>query len=172
MQRNNQVVVGWITSEGRNELYSGSKQDNLMLVFALAPDRKTDRSERIEMIALYQLSRTGDKMKAYNKEYLSGKNKLGLMQLRSADGEIIFSTITDQEMLSRPTYTYVKTPVTLDEDTWYIESYIPTKELTSEFWKTAKYVLLVAIGMLLLVGYCSRYFIRSIVAPIEKLIQD
>lgn len=169
LQRNNQVVVGWITSEGRNELYSGSKQDNLMLVFALAPDRKTDRSERIEMIALYQLSRTGDKMKAYNKEYLNGKNKLGLMQLRSADGEIIFSTITDQEMLLRPTYTYVKTPVTLYEDTWYIESYIPTKELTSEFWKTAKYVLLVAIGMLLLVGYCSRYFIRSIVAPIEKI---
>lgn len=169
LQGNNQVIVGWITSERRNELYSGSKQDHLILVFALAPDRKTDRSERIEVIALYQVSRTGDKMKNYNKEYLSGKNKLGFMQLCSADGEVIFSTMTDQETLLKPTYTCVQTPVKLYGDTWYIESYIPTKELTSEFWKTAKYVLLVAIGMLLLVGYCSRYFIRSMVAPIEKI---
>lgn len=66
-------------------------------------------------------------------------------------------------------YTCVKTPLELNDNVWYIESYIKTKDLTVEYWNSAILVLFAAIAVLMFAGYYSRYFLRSIVKPVEEM---
>lgn len=64
--------------------------------------------------------------------------------IKGEDGEIIFTTVDDRDFLSKE-YTCVKTPARFGNTTWYVESYIKTTELTEEFWKIAKMILLIAV---------------------------
>ena len=50
-----------------------------------------------------------------------------------------------------------------------MESYIKTRDLTIEFWNSAVLVLMAAVAVLLFAGYYSRYFLRSIVTPVEEI---
>lgn len=170
LQKSNTVCLGSYDTESLNDLYVGGKKDLLILVFALAPDVTTDRSQKIEMVVFYQSTDAAERIREYNHNYLAGKNKLGITQIRDSKGDLVFSTMGDGESgISGPGYTCVKTPLELSDTVWYMESYIKTRDLTMEFWNRAVLVLLAAIAVLSFAGYYSRYFLRSIVKPVEEI---
>ena len=122
------------------------------------------------MVVFYQSTDAADRIKEYNRNYLEGKNKLGITQIRDSGGNLVFSTLDQGEIdFSGKKYTCVKTPLELKDTVWYLESYIETRDLTLEYWNRAVLVLLAAVLILLLAGYYSRYFLRSIVNPVEEI---
>lgn len=168
LQMKNQVVAGTQFVRENGEAYIGSRGKTLLLTFAFAPDRTTDRSEKLEMLVLYYDTDVADRMTAYNKNYLAGKNNLGLMQLVDADGNLLFST--DGMLLEgKPGYTCIVTPIEVNDTIWYLESFIKTGALTAEFRQIGLVVLLVALCVLAFAGYFSRNLIKSIVTPIEEI---
>ncbi len=168
LKKENTVNIGFYDTKSTNDLYMGNKKDSLILVFALAPDVTTDRSQKIEMVMYYQSTGAAERIKSNNQAYLGGKNKLGISQITGTQGELVFST---QEEGNYPLdeYICIKTPIRFNNTTWYIENYIKPSELTADFWNTALFVLGAAILILLLSGYYSRYFLRSIIKPIEEI---
>lgn len=167
LEEKNIVQIGYYDTKSTNDLYMGSKKDSLILVFALAPDVTTDRSQSIEMVMYYQSTRAAERIKSYNKGYKSGKNKLGISRIIDTEGNVVFSTY--EEDFSSNIYTCVKTPIKFNNATWYIENYIKTSQLTADFWNTAIIVLGAAILVLAMAGYFSSYFLRSIIKPIEEI---
>lgn len=168
LEKKNTVCIGYFDTASTNDVYRGSKKDALILVFALAPDVMTDRSQRVEMVMYYQTTGAAERIRNYNKAYLAGKNKLGIIQIKDADGEIVFSTQKDKDF-SAEQYRCIKSPVKFNNALWYVESYIRDYELTADFWDTALVVLGAAVLILLLAGYYSTYLLRSIVKPIEEI---
>ncbi len=170
LEKSNTVCLGSYDTVSSSDLYVGGKKDLLILVFALAPDVSTDRSQKIEMVVFYQSTDAADRIKEYNRNCLEGKNKLGITQIRDSGGNLVFSTL-DQGEIDFPgkKYTCVKTPLELKDTVWYLESYIETRDLTLEYWNRAVLVLFAAVLILLLAGYYSRYFLRSIVNPVEEI---
>ncbi len=168
LKRSNVVCLGSYDTEAVNDLYMGGKKDALILVFALAPDVRTDRSQKIEMVTFYQSTGAADRIREYNRNYLDGKNSLGITRIRDQEGTLIFSTQEDEIFLGKG-FTWVRTPMELNDTVWYLESCIETKDLTLGFWRTALLVLVAAVLILALAGFYSRYFLRSIVRPVEEI---
>lgn len=168
LQKKNQVILGTYFVKESGEGFVGSGKRTLLLTLAFAPDRTTDRSEKIEMIVLYYDTDAVDKLKEYNRSYLSGKNNLGIMQLVDAEGNLLFSS--DGTCLEeQPGYTCIITPVETGTETWYLESFIKTTALTAEFRQIGAVVLVVAALVLAFAGYFSRTLIKGIVTPIEEI---
>ncbi|WP_029504879.1 helix-turn-helix domain-containing protein [Lachnoclostridium phytofermentans] len=165
----NTVCVGSYDTTSANDLYTGGRKDLLILVFALAPDVTTDRSQKIEMVTFFQATGASDRIKRYNLSYQQGENKLGITQITSSEG-VVFSTQDEDGITEKKKdYTKVVSPLKFNDTTWYIESYIKTSVLTEDYWDSAFIVLSVAVFVLLLSGYYSRYFLRSIVKPVEEI---
>ncbi|SHF58657.1 AraC-type DNA-binding protein [Lactonifactor longoviformis DSM 17459] len=171
LKSKNNIVIGTYDTRDMNDLFLGGNRDMLILIFALSPDIKTDRSQKIEMIILYQSSNVADRIKANNKKYRQGKNKLGITQIRDSGGNLIYSTEDSKDYSGLPGYTCIKTPVTFRDTVWYIENYVRPGELSGDFRKTALLVLGVAVMVLLFASYFSRYFLRGIVKPVEAVNQ-
>lgn len=185
LQTPNSVRIGSYDTTALNDLFSGGKKDMFILVFALAPDVTTDRSEKIEMVTFYQSAGVADRIKTYNRNYLNADNKLGMTRIVDENGRILFSTmeetgeetgITGLPMEEaeaadgqREGYTTVRTPIELENAVWYIESTIQTRELTADYWGKAVFMLGAAVVILLLAGYYSGYFIKNIVKPVEEI---
>ena len=60
LEHSNTVCVGSYDTISANDLYNGGRKDLLILVFALAPDVSTDRSQKIEMVTFYQVTSASD----------------------------------------------------------------------------------------------------------------
>lgn len=166
----NSVCVGSYRTEAPNDLYVGGRKDLLILVFALSPDVTTDRSQKIEMVTFYQVTGAGDTIREYNQGYRKGNNKLGITLITGPDGEVIFSTQEeDKTAFPERGYTCVRTPISFNNTTWYIESYIKTAELTEDFWKTAELILAIAILIFVMAGSYTTYFLKRIVKPVEEI---
>lgn len=168
LKTKNRVVLGTHFIKENEEGFVGSRKGTLLLNFAFSPDRTTDRSEKIEMIVLYYDTDAVDKLKEYNKSYLSGKNNLGIMQLVDAEGNLLFSS-EGTCLEAQPGYTCIITPVETGTETWYLESFIKTTALTAEFLQIGALILVVALLVLAFAGYFSRTLIKGIVTPIEEI---
>lgn len=168
LEKRNVVCVGSYHTQAANDLYVGGRKDLLILVFALSPDVTTDRSQKIEMVTFYQLTGAGDTIREYNQSYLQGNNKLGITRITDSEGEVIFATHEDMSSFGNA-YTCVRTPISFNNTTWYIESYIKTTELTEDFWKVARLIFAIAILIFVMAGYYSAYFLKRIVKPIEEI---
>lgn len=169
LETKNTVCVGSYDTAAMNDLFTGGKKDLLILVFALAPDVKTDRSQKIEMVTFYQSTDAADRIRMNNLNYLDGKNNLGITQVTNEAGELIFSTQDTEFTGDLSEYTLIRSPLRLHDTVWYIENYIRTPELMKEYWNLAIGILAAAVVILSLAGYYSRYFLRSIVRPIEEI---
>lgn len=170
LKQPNTVRVGAYDTNSANELYTGGKKDMLILVFALAPNVTTDRSQKIEMVAFYQSTKAAERIKRYNQNYINGENKLGITQISNVNGDLIYSTQDDYDIDSgKKEYTCVTSTLEFNNTTWFINSYIKTSELTADYWRSAFLVLGTATLVLLFSGYYSRYFLKSIVKPIEEI---
>ncbi len=168
LQDKNQVYVGSYNIKEKNEAFIASKGRSMLLVFALAPDRTTDRNEKIEMVVIYYATDIADKIVSYNKDYLNGKNSLGIMQIVDEEGNLLFSSSGEQVVESKQ-YTCIRTSIDVNNALWYVESYIQTGALTGEFWQIAGVILAVAVCVLAFAGYFSRYLLKGIVSPIEEI---
>lgn len=168
LEKKNRVSLGYYNTKYTNDLYMGSKKDSLVLIYALAPDVTTDRTQKIEMVMYYQATSASDRIKVNNQAYLAGKNKLGITQIKDSEGELVYSIQNELDYTSHE-YSCIRTPIYFNNTTWYIENYIKTSDLTADFWNTAFLVLGAAILVLLLSGYYSQYFLRSIIKPIEEI---
>ena len=120
------------------------------------------------MVEMYQSSKIADQIKNNNRAYLSGKNRLGIVQVTDQSGKVIFST-GKQQKSGEKGITCIRTPVKIYDDTWYIENYVKSRLLTEEFWQLSMILLTVMVVLFLLIAYYSRYFVRSIVEPIEEV---
>lgn len=170
LEHRNAVCIGSYDTEKMNDLYQGGKKDLLILVFALAPDVTTDRSQKIEMVVFYQSTDAADRIKEYNRNYLLGRNKFGIARIRDESGEVIFATTEEEGLdLTDRKYTCITTPFTWNDTCWYLENYIETKDLTKEYWDQAILVLAAAALILVLAAYYSGYFLTSIVKPIGEI---
>lgn len=168
LQNLNSVKIGSYQTRKASDLYLGGSRDQLVLIYALSPNSMIDRSQSVEMVVLYQTSDAGNAIRNYNRNYIRGNNKLGIMQIVGENGEAIYKTEEIAVKAARG-YTCVRTPIELENATWYIESYIRTAELMQDFVKIALVILLVAVLIFTLVGYFAGYFIRQIVNPIGEL---
>lgn len=168
LERKNQVVTGAYLVRENGEAYIGSRGMTLLLAFALSPDRTTDRSEKLEMIVLYYDTDVAKRLKSYNQKFVAGENNLGLMQLVDENGALLFSP-DGVRLEQSPGTTCIVTPVEVGDCTWYLQSFIKTSALTAQFRQIAGMVLAVAVCILALAGYFSRYLLRSIVSPIEEI---
>jgi len=119
-------------------------------------------------VTFYQSTGAADRIREYNRNYLNGKNRLGITRIRDQEGNLVFSTQEDGEYTGRG-YTCVRTPLELNDTIWYVESDIRTRDLTRGYWHTALLVLVAAVMILSMAGYYSRYFLRSIVRPAEEI---
>lgn len=169
LKNKNQVYIGSYDTKGGGDLYIGGGKDILILVFAFAPDHRTDKYEKVEMVELYQASRISDRVKENNHRYENGKNHLGMIQIVNEAGECIYSTSDENTFQQEKGVICIRSEVELPGNTWYIENYVRSGELTASYWKTAAAVLAVAVIVLLLMGYYSRFFLKSIVKPIEEV---
>lgn len=168
LQNLNSVKIGSYQTRKASDLYLGGSRDYLVLIYALSPNSMIDRSQSVEMVVLYQTSDAGNAIRNYNRNYIRGNNKLGIMQIVGENGEAIYKTEEIAVKAARG-YTCVRTPIELENATWYIESYIRTAELMQDFVKIALVILLVAVLIFTLAGYFAGYFIRQIVNPIGEL---
>ncbi len=172
MKNPNTVELGAYQNQKINDLYSGGMRDMLILIFALAPDVSTDRSQTIEMVTLFQSTGAAERIKKYNNSFLKRENKLGLTRIVDSLGTSVFNvnnSYWEEAHKQMDKYTVVKTPVYLNGTTWYIESLIETMELTTEFWKQAIWVLASA-GIILMFGAIYfGIFMKRIIQPIEAI---
>ena len=168
LQNLNSVKIGSYQTRKASDLYLGGSRDQLVLIYALSPNSMIDRSQSVEMVVLYQTSDAGNAIRNYNRNYIRENNKLGIMQIVDENGEAIYKTEEIAVKAARG-YTCVRTPIELENVTWYIESYIRTAELMQDFVKIALVILLVAALIFTLAGYFAGYFIRQIVNPIGEL---
>ena len=168
LQNLNSVKIGSYQTRKASDLYLGGSRDQLVLIYALSPNSMIDRSQSVEMVVLYQTSDAGNAIRNYNRNYIRGNNKLGIMQIVGENGEAIYKTEEIAVKAARG-YTCVRTPIELENATWYIESYIRTAELMQDFVKIALVILLVAVLIFTLARYFAGYFIRQIVNPIGEL---
>lgn len=165
----NHVYIGSYDTKSSGDLYIGGGKDIFVLVFALAPDRFTDKYEKIEMVELYQTSRISQRIRENNKNYLNGKNKLGITRIVDENGACIYTTVENEIENKLLGYECIRTKVELPGNNWVIENYVKSSELTSTYWKTAGMVLTVVVVVLLLMAYYSRFFLFNIVKPIEEV---
>ena len=164
----NSVKIGSYQTIGASDLYLGGGKDQLVLIYALSPNVMIDRSQSVEMVVLYQTTDAGNSIRNYNRNYNRKNNNLGIMQIVDENGTPIFRT-EEAEIQNTFGYTCVRTPLELENATWYIESHIKTSELMQDFLKIAEIILLVAALIFALAGYFAGYFIRQIVNPIAEL---
>lgn len=95
LKESNRVCIGIYDTDAVNDLIVGGKKDMMILSYSLSPDISLDRSQKLEMITLYQSSREADRIKKCNREYLQGKNKLGITRITDEAGKTLFSTVEE-----------------------------------------------------------------------------
>lgn len=164
----NSVKIGSYQTTGASDLYQGGGKDQLVLIYALAPNVMIDRSQSVEMVVLYQTTDAGSTIRNLNRDYNRRENKFGIMQLVGENGQVIFRT-DDTAWEEQTGYTCVSTPIALENTEWYLKSYIKTTELMLDFTRIAVMILLIAALIFAFAGYFAGYFIRKIVNPIEEL---
>lgn len=171
LKQKDQVYVGSFETTSSGDLFVGGKKGMFILAAVLSPDINTDKSGKIEMVELYQASGVADRIRMNNKDYLNGKNCLGMVQITDEIGNCLFATVKETNKWEDQGYICIKTPMKVYDTTWYIESYVKPEELTEEFQRVGMTLFAIAFIILIFLSYFSSYFIKSIVKPIEEVNQ-
>ena len=163
----NQVYVGSYNVGGKNELFLGGERNALILIYAISPDNKIDRQGKVEMVCAYQNSKVANRIKRQNADYLNKKNTLGITRIVDQEGNYIYA---DNNVVDIATGKIsVRTPLAVNNSTWYVESFVNNGELTRDFMFSAMVAMVAAIAILLLAAYFSRFFINGIVRPVDNI---
>ncbi|WP_028975303.1 helix-turn-helix domain-containing protein [Spirochaeta cellobiosiphila] len=163
----NKVYVG--SSNKNQEVYQGAGKSALILVAALQPDVLTDRSEKISLITMYDLSEISKLIHRYDSEeqgytiITSGENQDQLVYAGKIDSQLLNGYLGK---LSLPGYTISKTPINLKDKHLNIITITKTASLTKHFNVISTIILSVILVILLLFTVFSRMFLQNIVHPI------
>ena len=169
MSAPNRVVVGsYDTNEV--ELYTGGARDSLVLVAALSPDVSLDRLQKIEMMSFFQVTGASDKIKSYNAGYRQKKNRIGYTRIVDGSGKVVYQPSDIPEgAFGSEGLTRVATPLTVYGNDWYVDSYVRTSALTSDYWTVAGLLLMALTVVLILFASFSRYFLKRIIQPVQQM---
>lgn len=163
----NKVYVGSYNIGEKNPLYQNGERNTLILVYALSPDNLIDREGKVGMICAYQVSKAAERIKKQNAEYLGKETVLGITRIIDQNGRVVYE---DQSTAKVPKGSIdVKTPFTVNDQKWYVQSFVGSAELTRDFSISALVALLAAVLILLLAAYFSRFFLSGIVRPVENM---
>ncbi len=172
--KSNLVHVG-SSNAGRN-IYVGSASNSLLLACAFKPDILSDRSERIDMIALFELSDVAKIIQKYDNAYLSKENNVGfsaILKQGEQGPRVIFSDKVSQELLDSyltgnplKDHTYIVTPFMVGPSELSVLSIVKTNRLAGRFISIAISLVLVILVILFLFAIFSQMFLHTIINPI------
>lgn len=176
-QHPNIVGVGGFNTDQYHNIYTGSAGGALMLVAGFVPDVRADRSERIGLITLYELSTISRIIQRNDEAYLAGKNSLGCTALvDKTSGAVQYASEIDRDLLrsalsgSIPAgYTFLTSPVSFPGADWELATLVRTGDLTRDFNTVALVIVLVVFAILLFFFLFSLFFLKNIINPIARM---
>lgn len=176
-QNPNIVSIGSYNTDTYNNIYLGSVGGELMLVAGIVPDVRTDRSELIEFVALFELSECSRVIQRYDNAYLAGENSIGLTALVDrSDGQPLYMSKMETSLLDGylsgivPVgYTGISTPVGILGNDWEVVTIVKTSDLTKDYNAVSLAIVLVICAILALFLLFSRYFLKDIINPIAQM---
>lgn len=186
LSEKNMVKVGSYDTQENRMTYSRLKRRDFIIVTALSPDYTSDRSSKIEMIALFSSVQAGEMIRNYNRKQESTTVVLdeagGVLygdfeksdmdeivpQFRGSENGIYDKKI-DVQGKGRRGYTFVVSEV--PGSGWQVATYVETASLTEDFLRITAIVMLVLIVLMILFYFFSSYFLRNIVVPVQTMVE-
>lgn len=176
--RNNEVYTGVCSTNDFN-IYSGQRKKELILISGFFPDVKTDRSEQLALVSLFELSDCSRIISYYNRSYADDKNPVGLTSIilknRNA-ARVVYSDRPDEEIITNAAagilprnYTCITTPVGGLISGLSVMTVIRTSQLTKNFTAIAVCIIAVILLVFFLFILYSRIFLRNIINPIMNM---
>lgn len=190
LQNKNTVSIGTYDTSTGQLTYSRQGQWEFILVAALSPDSIVDRSEKIEMTAVFYRSDIGKLIQKYQREAGTGMTVLvdenNEIMYQGHKGEQSAWYLDQADHLEPGTfqkkiwpceenqkkqldYTYVISEIA--PYGWKIVNMIPTREMTKQLDQVVMILFGVIMGLFLLFYLFSRFFLRNILAPVHDVVE-
>lgn len=190
LQNKNTVSIGTYDTSTGQLTYSRQGQWEFILVAALSPDSIVDRSEKIEMTAVFYRSDIGKLIQKYQREAGTGMTVLVdendeilyqghkgeqsawyLDQAKNLNPGTFQTKVWpwEENEKKRMDYTYVISEIA--PYGWKIVNMIPTRELTKQLDQVVLILFGVIMGLFLLFYLFSRFFLRNILAPVHNVVE-
>ncbi len=175
--QNNLIALSGINSSQSRLLYTGARNNNLLLLAVLKPESNIDRMGQIDSVFLFELSEVNDLIFKYDNDYEVRGNNIGLWAVcNSQTGEILASSRIDRQLVQdfyggtlAPQYTAIKTACPVGDEAWDVVTIIRTSDLSRGF----NYVFLVLIAVVLIIMgffvFFLRNLLRNIINPVTRI---
>lgn len=183
----NRVTVGCYDPVKVKITSTAIKQQEMVITVALAPDNVTDRSEKIDIVALFINARIGSMMREFARQ-----PGLGPMAVVDSRGNLLFGSDADGQLaasllqlpsLAQGEYrlklqpegtaavtSYIAVLTDVPGTEWKIYSCVRSSALTGEFNRIALLLLAVIIALFALYIVFSGIFLRTIIKPIHTMV--
>lgn len=186
LQHPNQVQMGVYDSSRSQLYYTGQRDGQLLLVSAMAMDRTSDRSGKIEVLAFFSVSNASSTIREGDRDpslgttvLLDGQGRLlygdfGNEAVRAyfsgGQGAFTPGTRTDSAALEGDEpRTYLFRTRAVPGTDWSVVTFLEPVRLTQGFYQVGAILLLVVAALLLSFSAFSRYFLNSIITPIHAV---
>ena len=176
--RNNEVYSG-VCSTNDFTVYSGQRTKELILISGFFPDVKTDRSEQLSLVSLFELSDCSRIISYYNRSYVNDKNPVGLTSIilkNKNTVRVVYSDRPDEKIITNAAagilprnYTCVTTPVDSLIPGLSVMTVIRTSQLTKNFTVIAVCIIAVILLVFFLFILYSRIFLKNIINPVTNM---
>lgn len=189
-EHKNQVYIGCYDSSKMTLTSNSQKGKQLILVTALSPNRQLDRSESIEMITFFVISRAGDIIRKSNNDanlgttvILDENNNLLYGDMGNELVEQYFANQTDntweesftnraklnssQKRAVSHFFKVRQVPMT----NWKIVTFVESAKLTQGFYRVGGFMVTAIILLLGMFYFFLRYFLNAIVAPVQVVVE-
>ncbi len=154
-------------------------QDSFIIVCAMSPDNIVGQKNNIEAAALFIRSQADNIISNYNR---FSYKKMGFMYITDAEGNIlVMRNAPYPDFLRNEDGTGIpvkksgpvtKTIVTIQPETnWKIVSVVDTSVLMQDFYRIMIIVAGITCCLLLLFIIFSRYFLKTVIHPVNLMIQ-
>ncbi len=187
MQRPNNVIIGGYDTSKHQLTGNTQKGRQLMLVSAMAPDYITDRSGNIELVAYFTTSQVSEILQSAR-----SAGDMGTTLLLDENGRLLFGDMGDEQLaawfnangpgLKEGTFNrraaleegegernHLFIVSTLPYTGWRIVTFVEQASVTQRVLGVGLALFLVVFGLLSLFYVFSRYFLDSIVMPVQAL---
>lgn len=185
----NNIVIGGYDTNREQLTSSKQKSRQLILVTAMALDNQTDRSGTIEAVAYFTVSKLGSLLQTSQ-----GNSALGNTILLDDAGQLVYSgfaedaackwfvenskqfiqdgTVSIRADFDGASRSYSVASCSVAGTDWHVVTFVETSVLTREFTTVGLVLAGVVFGLLALFYVFSRYFLDSILMPVQALAND
>lgn len=141
--------------------YIGNNE--LLLILAVSPSEKLNKTEEIEMVVLIYKTNVGRYIREYNKNEL-----LGETLLVDCDGHILYGS-NDINFQER-SYKYNVIDSEIPSTKWKLINYVETSKLTYHYNQFMIWILVVLFILFFLFYLYSNFFLKQIINPVQSLV--